>query len=130
MHFSEGVAAVWSCNSDKGLFPQPPVYALLTDLNTFTLFKFDGNSFTMQDLRDGIAPLAPKRADYLFSMMTGKILKAPLINHPHRALVAERIFSVMLDGLIAHLGAVRDKSQRRGEEGDVNYTILPLALHS
>jgi hypothetical protein len=46
------------------------------------------------------------------------------------ALVTERIFSVILDGFIAHLGAVRDKSQRQDEEGNVNYIIPLFALHS
>jgi len=34
--------------------------------------------------------------------------------------VSERIFSVIMDGFIAHLGAVRDKFQRRGQEGNAS----------
>ena len=38
--------ATYKLNSGKGFKPQPPVYAVLTDLRMFYFFRFDGSNFT------------------------------------------------------------------------------------
>jgi hypothetical protein len=90
-------------------------------LKELFIFKFDGNTFT---IHEQIYAYNWKRDGFLFNMMSGKIL----VSIPSRssstpfAPVTERIFSVIMDGFIAHLGAVVDKSRKGGGEGKV---ILP-----
>ena len=39
--------AAYKINNDKDFEPQPPVYAVLTDLKQFYFFSYDGSSFKM-----------------------------------------------------------------------------------
>lgn len=72
---SQHLLAAWTSNSDRGLFPQPPVYALLTDLTNFIIFKYDGNIFTRQGIT--IHTTFPDgtryRYEFLSNMMPGEI---------------------------------------------------------
>ena len=39
--------AAYKTNKDKDFEPQPPVYAVLTDLQDFYFFSYDGSTFKM-----------------------------------------------------------------------------------
>jgi hypothetical protein len=39
--------AAYKINSDNDFEPQPPVYAVLTDLKDFYFFSYDGSTFKM-----------------------------------------------------------------------------------
>jgi hypothetical protein len=41
--------AAYKLNSDKEFDPQPPVYAILTDLKDFYFFSYDGSCFKMDE---------------------------------------------------------------------------------
>jgi len=101
---SEHLLAAWTSNSQKGLFPQPPVYALLTDLTNFIIFKYDGHTFSRQGMT--IPTTFPDGRRYRYEFLS------------HMMPVAERLFSLILHGFIEYLNAVADKSKRRGEVGD------------
>jgi hypothetical protein len=61
-------AAAYKLNSDKEFQPQPPVYAVLTDLRIFYFFRYDGSQFTRT--QDIFVP-QNSRPQFLAGMRTG-----------------------------------------------------------
>jgi hypothetical protein len=60
--------AAYKTNKDKNFEPQPPVYAVLTDLKKFWSFSYDGSTFKMD--RD-ILVSSETRASFLNGMAGG-----------------------------------------------------------
>jgi len=95
------LASAYKLNIDKEFDPQPPVFAVLTDLKDFYFFSYDGSTFKM-DKEIRVSPAT--RVDFLKGM--GE--------------VTERLFSTILQGYISVLDAVVQRSTKRGTIGDVS----------
>ncbi|KAF8492802.1 hypothetical protein F5888DRAFT_1636945 [Russula emetica] len=97
------LASAYKDNNDKDFEPQPPVYAVLTDLQHFYFFSYDGSTFKMDT---EIWVYSATRAHFLDGM----------------AGVTERLFSTILQGYNSILNAVIERSRKRGIIGD---TVRP-----
>jgi len=88
-------------NRDRDLDPQPPIYAMLSDLHDFYFFSYDGTKF--QRMVEITIPQQP-RAQFMEGM----------------AQVSDLLFSLLLNGYIEILAAVEKRSTKRGSDGDVS----------
>jgi hypothetical protein len=62
------IAAAHKLNRDKNFDPQPPVYAVLTDMRIFYFFRYDGSEFTLMRV---IYVSDQTRSEFLRGMMEG-----------------------------------------------------------
>ncbi|KAF8492808.1 hypothetical protein F5888DRAFT_877667 [Russula emetica] len=85
------LASAYKINNENDFELQPPVYAVLTDLKDFYFFSYDGSTFKI-DLEIWVS--SATRAHFL-NGMTG---------------VAERLFSIILEGYISISNTVIEKS--------------------
>ncbi|KAF8492211.1 hypothetical protein F5888DRAFT_1806933 [Russula emetica] len=90
-----GLVSAYKRNSNKELRPQPPVYAILTDLEMFYFFCYDGSQFTCTEAMFVSDESRPK---FLAGMRR----------------VSDHLFSVLLEGYIGTLAAVEARSTMRG----------------
>jgi len=88
-------------NRDRDLDPQPPIYAILSDLDDFHVFSYDGIKF--QRMARIWIPQEP-RAQFMKGM----------------ARVSDLLFSLLLNGYIEILAAVEKRSTKRGNDDDVS----------
>jgi len=95
------LVSAYKLNSNKEFEPQPPVYAILTDLRMFYFFRYDGSQFTRTK---AMFVSEESRPEFLAGMRR----------------VSEHLFSVLLEGYIATLAAVEARSTWRGTVGDVS----------
>jgi hypothetical protein len=72
-----GNPAAYKLNIDKEFDPQPPVFAVLTDLKDFYFFSYDGSTFKM-DKEIRVSPAT--RVDFLKGMGEGSVLLLSLRN--------------------------------------------------
>jgi hypothetical protein len=62
--------AAYELNSGRNFHPQPPVYAVLTDLRDFFFLKFDGSRFAVNE----ITVSTKSRLSFIEDMMEGTLL--------------------------------------------------------
>ncbi|KAF9516755.1 hypothetical protein BS47DRAFT_1380783 [Hydnum rufescens UP504] len=86
-------------NRDRDFDPQPPIYAMLSDLTNFYFLSYDGTKFRWMD-----EITVPKRPRVKF--MNGM------------SRVSDVLFSLLLHGYIGVLAAVEQRSTMRNEAGD------------
>lgn len=99
-------------NSSREFDPQPPVYAVLTDLEHFYFFRYDGNQFFRSN---AIIVLDMPRSEFLAGMRHGRLF-FPL-NHGdlYFLVVSEQLFSILLEGYVGMLAAVEAQSSKIGD---------------
>ena len=80
---SENTEAAYQKNRDRGFHPQPPVYAVLTDMEKFYFFRYDGSRFSCRKV---IFVRSDTRKAFLLGMCEG----TPII-HLHRVICQIKI---------------------------------------
>ena len=120
------VQVAYKINSDKDFDPQPPVFAILTDLRDFYFFSHDGLTFNMDK---EIHVSSATRVEFFNGMGDGLLLISVCRNiHAKLLAVMERSFSMILQGYIAILEAVVKRFTTHGVIGDVSSTTFLLAI--
>jgi hypothetical protein len=106
-------------NKNRGFHPQPPVYAILSDLEKFYFLCYDGICFTRTE--KVVLVLDAPRSDFLAGMRRGRLFN--LKSEPSHCLtfllVSDLLFSVLLQGYIGMLDAIVVRSTVRMIAGDV-----------
>lgn len=89
------LSSAYEINKANEFEPQPPVYAVLTDLKDFYFFSYDGSTFKMDT---EIWVSSESRAHFFHGM----------------AEVMERLFSILLQGFISTLNAAVERPKKCG----------------
>lgn len=108
-------------NRDRDLDPQPPIYALFSDLNSFEILSYDGTKF--QYLTQILVPLE-YRTEFIHGMAQGMFAFLPVLILYLCSTVSDLLFSLLLNGYIGVLSAVEKRSRKRGSEGEVSPFVI------
>ncbi|KAF8806483.1 hypothetical protein BYT27DRAFT_7257207 [Phlegmacium glaucopus] len=93
--------SAYKLNHDKDLDPQPPIFAILTDLKDFYFFSYAGSTFRMDK---EMCVSTATRADFFNGMGD----------------VTEYLFSTILEGYVSILNAVVKRSCHCKTIGDIS----------
>lgn len=117
------LTAAYKLNSSRNFLPQPPVYALLTDLHDFYFISYNGSKFSCTP---EITVSTYSRLTFLEGMMKGVAVILLSVHSYIKSCpsgsVTERLFSMLLHAFIRTMEAVEARSEVRGEKDDVCLT--------
>ena len=115
-----GKESVYKLNFNKEFDPQPPVYAVLTDLKEFYFFCYDGVELTCCNMVT-VFSVHVSWTWYLEEMVEGdNLLLWKRRFHFIILTVTEILFSVLLQAYISTLETVHNWSIKQGNAGNVH----------
>jgi hypothetical protein len=117
------IQVTYKINNDEDFEPQPPVYAILTDLQHFYFFSYDGSTFRMDTeirVSSATGTLFRWNGRRLASRLVCKIFHAKFVDS--RA----AFFFHPTSGLYLYpmINAVIERSKKRGIIGNVSTYII------